>query len=862
MHKELPLDKYKNVKPPVHLPSAAADDFFQRDRLDRILEHSLRSFVTIVSAGEGYGKTYAVSSFLFKRPERTVWVPLTQRDNRPGHFWENLSKSVGILNPRVEKAMAEMGFPDTGRMAYHHLSVLEQEMVPGKSYVTVFDDFHLIQARPIWEFMERILAVPISRHTFIFICRYEPAFNVMPIMSKGNLARIGADELRFNTAEIAGFFRQRKLVLSGEELQDIYHDTEGWALAVHFLAGEMKKRKERYTRGLLNTGMVRKLVNRTYRELDEDGRKFFVELSLLVRWPRDLLELLAPRKTLIDEMEKFNSLIWFDTYLNAYRVHTIFLDYLREKQGELDEADIKKKSMIIARWCMQNNLYIDAAFHLARARSYLGLIDLISLFPRIMARTTASSFLDIIDDLCTAQDRDETDEHFIFLRRVVRPQMLLNLGRLDEAAGELKESIAYFKALPPSPLSSHMLSGCYIYLGGLSFIRCRYTRDYSCVDNFIHANYYYMRHPWERPGFVTKTSVLTYVNQIPYPAESGEFERAIHAFARAVPHAANALNGFLYGADTLAYAELTYFRGNLNGAEQFARQAVFKAREKKQYETENRGLFFLLRILLHAGDHQGIDEVWRQLEAQLDITEYINRHVNHDIVTGWFYAHTGEPHRLARWLVSEFEEGELNSLFNHLEILVRVKWFYAEKQYKAVTDILTGGETKKGLGSYILGLLEMKTLEAVSRYHLGDPQGAMEALKTAYDISAPNSLDMPFIELGDDMRSLLGMALEDPSCSIPQRWMEGIRSRASAYGKKLALVKARYGSEQDGRIFLTRKEKLMLTNLSKGFTWEEIASREGFSIGAVKTAMKMLYKKLGALNGADAVRIAARLDLV
>ncbi|MDR2313461.1 MAG: LuxR C-terminal-related transcriptional regulator [Spirochaetaceae bacterium] len=852
----------KNKKPPVPLPPALPGEFLQRERVDAILEHCQKSFVTIITAGEGYGKTYAVSSFLLKKPEQTIWVQLSARDNHPGHFWENISKSIGLIDHRVGKSMVEMGFPDTGRMIYHHLAVLEREMIAGKNYVMVFDDFHMIQAKPVWEFMERILAVPISHYRFIFICRHEPAFNTVPILSKGNLIRVGADELRFNEMEIEALFRQRKILLTEQELRDIHHDTEGWALAVNFLAGEMEKYKKPYTRGLLNTGMVRDLVDTAYQKMDGGVKKFLIELSLLERWPRDLLELLAPRKMVIEEMEKFSSLIWFDSYLNGYRIHRIFLDYLQKKQKELAGEELKEKSVRIAEWCVQNGLYTDAAIHLARARSYQGLVDLVSLFPRIMTRTTASSLLDILTDLYTAPDRDEADGNFLILRYVVRPQLLLNLGRFDDSTAELKEAIAYFETLPPSPLSSHILSECYTGLGSLSLILCRYTRNYFGVDNYIRANYYHMRNPWEGGGRVAKTSILSYVSQVPHPLEPGEFEGALQAFAAAVPHAANVLDGFLYGADDLAYAEMAYFKSDLNGAEQFARQAVFKAREKRQYETENRGLFFLLRILLHEGNYRGITEILRQLEAQLAVTGYFNRHVNHDIVTGWFYAHIGEPDRLARWLLSEFEEEELNSLFNHLEILIKAKWFFAEKRYDAVMEILASEEYNKSLGTYILGFLEMKALEAVSRYHRGDRKGALKILKTAYEVSVPSSLDMPFIELGDDMRLLLGAALEDKTCSIPRKWLEGIRSRASAYAKKISLVKKCHEDEKNARIFLTRKEKLMLTNLSKGFTWEEIAENEGLSIGAVKTTMKLLYKKLGALNGADAVRIATRRDLV
>jgi dihydroxy-acid dehydratase len=40
-------------------------------------------------------------------------------------------------------------------------------------------------------------------------------------------------------------------------------------------------------------------------------------------------------------MEKIGSYIYFDTYLNAYRIHHLFLDYLKGRQGSLSREDYK-----------------------------------------------------------------------------------------------------------------------------------------------------------------------------------------------------------------------------------------------------------------------------------------------------------------------------------------------------------------------------------------------------------------------------------------------------------------------------------------------------------------------------------------
>ncbi|MDR1105098.1 MAG: LuxR C-terminal-related transcriptional regulator [Treponema sp.] len=844
-----------------NMPAVSDGVYLERERINGILEKSLQSFVTIMTAGEGYGKTYAASSFFQKRPGQVIWIQFSERDNVPRRFWENFTKAVGSFRSAAGKVLEEAGFPGTARQFYRFLSLVEKTMSPGLPYIFVGDDFHLLEAKPVLKFVERILAVPIPNLTFLFICRKEPSVNTIPLLSKGRLARVGTDELRFSVGEIRDFFALRNIPLSPEEAENIHSDTEGWALAVNFLAGEMEKSGGRYTRQLLNTGAVRARLEHAYQGMPPRLRKFLVCISLLEYWPMELLERLAPGRDLIDEMEKLTSFIRSDAYLHGYRIHGIFLDFLREKQGEIPPEEAKKIFSLASEWCVKNSLRMDAAVNLERAGDYAGLIGVVQTFPRLMPSDTASFFLDILDRLERAEDRDEKNEDFIFLRHVIYPRLLYSTGRFEESRENLRVSIEYFEAQPPSPLSSRILMECYNQMGSIFLVTSRYTGDCSGFSNYIKADYYYMRYPHQIKGPITKPNITSYVVQISYPAPAGEYEKVIDIFSHVVPHVSNYYNGCFYGLDDLSRAELAYFRGDTDAAERYAQQSVFKAREKEQHETENRALFFLLRLRLHYGDYQGVKEIWKQLEAQLEVEDYFNRYVIHDIVTGWFYAHTGRAERAAYWLRNEFEESEIHAIFFGMEILVKAKCFYADGQYDMALEILTFRKNLQGLGSYLLGLLEMGALEAVTRFRLGDTEGAAAALEKTWEASAPNGFDMPFIELGEDMRLLLGEVLSG-GVNIPRDWLESVRSRASAYGKKLSLVTERFHQEEnsgENTVFLTRRERLVLRELSMGLTREEIAEEHKFNLSIVKNIISALYGKLGALNRADAIRIATNM---
>ncbi|MDR2617693.1 MAG: LuxR C-terminal-related transcriptional regulator, partial [Treponema sp.] len=178
-------------------------------------------------------------------------------------------------------------------------------------------------------------------------------------------------------------------------------------------------------------------------------------------------------------------------------------------------------------------------------------------------------------------------------------------------------------------------------------------------------------------------------------------------------------------------------------------------------------------------------------------------------------------------------------------------------------------EIRNSRWAFVLGRIEMKALEAVCRYQLKNREGAFTALAEVYRLSEPNAIVMPFTELGKNMRALADAALKENASKLPREWLEKIRLNAAAYAKKLfALTEilrpeaAEESSFDQGMPKLSRREMEVLANLSQGMTQEEIAGISSLSVNTVKSVIRSIYNKLGAVNKADAVRIAASQGLV
>ena len=859
------------------LPAFPNGEFLlERPRVYGLLAKALEGGTLIISAGEGAGKTVAINSFLRRRKETTIWIQISERDNHPWRFWENYTRALGQCKAQAGKELREIGFPETSQQLGKWYEITRREFsYPGK-YVIVGDDFHRIKSRNVLDFLDRVFTYRIPNHTLVLICRNDPALNIVPLISKGHLARIGAEELLFTKDEIAEYFRLWNIELSMEEIAAIHHDTEGLPLALNIVAAEIQRNRKSYSRPALQKSAFKIFEDEMFESVPKELQCYLVKLALLEQWPLDLLEesvVILPEQyrhlpSLLLELEKLSSLVRYDYYLQGYRIHQLFLEYLREKQKELPKEEIKEFSAIAAAWCLKNNLMMDTAINFERAGNYAGLAGIIDTFPRIIPFSAASPLLDIIGRLMARDDRDDADEHFIYLRHVARGRLLMCLGRFDQAVAVFEENTRRFEPLPPVPVNLKILAESWNFLGIIGLLRWRYDNNDSNIACFEQADYYYKQNPYPLKTNMTICNVSSYVNQIAFPAEAGEFEHRLNIFAACLSRAANALNGYFAGMDDLARTELAYFQGELNTAEECARRTIIRAREKNQYEIELRALFYLLRINLHRGNIEELMELWEQKDSILNNEDYPNRSTMGDIINGWLFIQLGDQKKSAPWLRNKLEASDMYSMFLNFESLVKAKYLFAEKQFAETVSFLNQKENKEGLGSFLLGMIEMNCLEAAAYCHLRDEAAAIASLEKAYQEAAPNLLTIPFIELGNDMRSLAAIALNAGN-RIPRLWLEEMRKLASAYSKNIFALSEQFKRVQPHNsqppsqaVYLTRQERAVLNGLSRGQTREEIAAVAGQPLSAVKSLISRICGKLGAINRADAIRIASNLGIL
>ncbi|MDR1318459.1 MAG: helix-turn-helix transcriptional regulator, partial [Treponema sp.] len=473
-----------------NIPIARGNQIYlERPRIDLLLEKAMRSPVVIVAAGAGYGKTHAVYSFVKKYKAETAWLQLSERDNVGEHFWENFVAAVPLVSKKSARKLAKMDFPSTEQQFERYLKIPQRDIIPGKKYIFVYDDVHLLDNKAVLRFLEHSITTPFANITSILISRTEPSLNLMKMESKGLLARIAEENLRFSREEMLSYFKLLDIDLLPRSAAAVYQDTEGWAFAIH-LAGIFLKNISRSTGTAPETGYMLSAIRSNIFKLIESEvmaplpkalQQFLVKLSLVERLAPELLAEIAGDPALITDMEKIGSYIYFDTYLNAYRIHHLFLDYLKGRQDSLsreEKIDVWKKT---AAWSMANNQKMDAISCYEKAEDYNSIVAILYTSPMILPSPLAQFVLDLLNRAPPDVYRDYP------VSLILRGRVLLSLGHWEQAQKEMLRNIPAVKEMPDSPEKHRILMGCDIIMGFVGFIIAMYTGDHGFLEFFREA---------------------------------------------------------------------------------------------------------------------------------------------------------------------------------------------------------------------------------------------------------------------------------------------------------------------------------------------------------------------------------------
>ena len=842
-------------------------NFMPRPRVDRIFDKATRSNLVYVIAGAGCGKTQAVHHYIKQQTDAVVrWMHLSESDNIGSRYWESLTHNISLDNPELAAKLRELGFPDTGARFKQFAGIVRAYEHKSRKTFFVQDDFHSIHSEQVLAFAERCAHLHIPGVCEIFISRKAPEINDISLFSKGKISVIDEDDLRFRDDEISDLLKQSKISFSAGDLPRISESTKGWALAVKLLSLVLTRTQQRLDCALttMKQNVFKLFETETFGDFPDSVKKSLVQLSLVSSLPQAPLNEIFGDFSFAQYAPKLTSFVWLDSFIGEYRIHPLFLEFLEAKQDMLtseEHLDIYDRA---ARWCSENDRYMDAISYFAKARQFGRLLELMLTYPFKLPPDTCGYILDILEGI--TPDNGGDDPNVVLLKALFIPRLHVGMGRFEDAAEYPRKAIQEM-AGQDEPTAHYLRYIAYNNLAYIDTYTCTATHKYdflqhlrSAVEGFLHT----VVTPADIKGPFGVAEVRSFACLVGEGATVGEFDQFLESSIGAASYLEQCHHAMYWGYDDLVACEIAYFKNQLDIAGRHAHNAIMKAREMKQHSIEAMAQHYLLRIAMHEGDYPLTSEMLKQLRDHLDNPDFWNRQLLYDLFVGSFYIHIGLPGMAPSWLAIDEKDADSEIHIPTRELFVGVRYHIAAKKYKQALAILCNSYPREPQERFYFGELTFLLLFAVTRFMTGDVDGAVADFTKAYEASFGGLFEMPFIELSKSFHVLASAARERGSGGIPEKWLAATERKASIYAKKAAVISNSFKRAQKlkDNVVLSEREREVLQDLYHGLSREEIAENRHLSINTVKTVLRSVFIKLGAYNNVDAIRIAIEKRLI
>ena len=843
-----------------------ASRYVPRLRVDNILHKAVRSKLVYVIAGAGYGKTQAVRHYIEQQEDAVVrWVQLTDGDNVGSRYWDSLTHGIAIDNPELAVKLRDLGFPDTTIRFKQFAEILKSTEHRSNRTFLVLDDFHLIHSEQALNFAERCAYLQIPGACVIIISRSEPEINAVSLFSKGQVIIVTEDELRFTESEISDLLTQRGVQFSAKDLPLVADATKGWALAVELFSVVLKRMPANLERALdtMKQNIFKLMEVEAFIDFSPETQKLLVKLSLVSNLPSSLLQDLFHRTTFLQEAPQLISFIWVDSFSGVDRVHPLYWEFLQSKRDILSNEEIKSAYREAAQWCSGNRFCLDTMYYLAKAQDYDRMVELLFSYPFKLPHDVCAYYVDIIDNLEPGEDNLE-NSYITMLKNFFVPLLLSGMRRFEEAERRSFDIISKWEG-HDTPEALQALYTAYSNLVYIDMYRCTVTHKYNAPVYLRQAIEYHKRVSLpqkEAEGAFFVADVRSLACLVGENASIDEFDQFVEAVKQTTLYISQTNHSMYYGYDDLVLCELSFYKNQPDTAKTHARQAMLKAREKKQYSIEMMAAQYLLRISLQEGDYPLAAEVLKKLSAYLEIDEFWNRQLLYDLFIGFFYIQTGLPDLVPSWLSMDEIDTTSYVRIQTKELIVSVKRHIASKNYNQALTVLCNSFPREPQERFLLSELELTLLTAIAHINTGDTQSALQDFEKAYTLSLKGVFEMPFIELGKNLQPVINASAQNNS--IPSEWLAVISRKASIYAKKASAVSNSFKRKMkipDG-VQMSDREREVINDLYHGLSREEIAENRYLSINTVKKILQSIYIKLDANNNVDAIRIALEKKII
>lgn len=870
------------------------------------LDSGCKRKVTLITTSAGYGKTTLAAQWhrhLCENGVKSAWLTLDDRDSSVMQFLSGL-----II------AFAEAGL-EMGRLPQAAARGLS-EMTPAAAFATIMDhvdgdpgtvtllldDYHRTHSSDIDRLLEQIIAqMPVNMHLLV-TSRERPPLSLAGLLIRGQLLTLDSRDLRLSVSEARRILPSQ---LSERDVAALVERTEGWPAALQLARLWLEEDQERAAEIRHFSGGIAEiadyLTEQVIVDLPAHLQNFLLQTSILERVNGDLANEVCQRTDswqVLDHLTRISSFVLpLDDRCRWYRYHPLFAEFLRERLKRHPEIDERCLHRHASAWYMRNRCLPEAVAHASQTGDLdhaAALIDQAGSWELIATHGSG-----MVSNLLKGFDENSTRFPRLQLCRVA---LLTKEGYL-QSAEQLFERI---RAATDNFHSSQTSDGKLLERdGGLVGLMLAAYRDAIVSESHTRI----LNRLLETTS-ANDHQALALICSL-YCANAlgrGEFRAAAYAARRGFRHMpltelplGNAYLHFQQGQAVLLQGRMTEaedaYREGLRVAEEYfgdgscpkAIGDVLLAEVLYQKNELDSATAHLHESLLYLETYDG----WVDLYAVGYQTAVAHARARQDFDAALKLVGRGEDTAMSRGLSrlrtimdgarvqTTIAAGDLKAA-DRLVGTLRSSWKIGAWKVNSALwrphhalgmalaeHALAHAETPRAVeilddleascaalaGAYLR--VETLILRALAHQTAGRMQRALEDLRIALSIAAPQRMRRMFLDRGQPLSALLRHVLHES----PERGDSDAQAFAREL-RELMLAGAATCADDPSRIGINERQLEVLVLLSRGHSNKTIARMLGTSENTIKYHLKNIYTKLQVDKRRQAVEVAKRRAII
>ena len=353
--------RYGKVQRPVLPP-----DTLSRDRLFAWLDSHISRRVVYLVAEAGFGKTTLIADYARRSRLRAFWYRLDEDDTDGLAFLRYLVASCQMVDPdmlpRTSALLTEPSLEPLRQDDVSEALLSEVETLGDMSSILVLDDFHIVESNPsITGIVERLIDRLPRGLAVVVASRREPPLCVASLRSRGQMAQLGWEDLRFSERETEQLFRDAyHMPLEADVLRDLNARTDGWAASLQLVKTAVEGRTPSQIRGFVHSLSGAKgdlydyLAEEVVGDLEPKLRDFLLRVSLLEEMDPVIAAVAGDVSSqrahlLMGEAERLGLLSRSEGAIGLWRYHPLVREYLSARlELELGSQRISEMHRLLA----------------------------------------------------------------------------------------------------------------------------------------------------------------------------------------------------------------------------------------------------------------------------------------------------------------------------------------------------------------------------------------------------------------------------------------------------------------------------------------------------------------------------------